>query len=45
MSAKRVKRWPDEDRRWLDKLPENERELVLLLVAHLDAQPEDERAS
>lgn len=45
MSAKRVKRWTDEERRWLERLPENERELVLLLVAHLDARPEDEDAS
>ena len=37
MASKRVARWPEKDRVWLDTLTENERGLVLLLIAHLDA--------
>lgn len=40
---KRLARWPQEDRRWVDSLPAAERELVLEAIAFFDARPEDVR--
>ena len=42
MAAKRTKRWSPEDREWLAKLPDSERDHVLLAVAHLNAVPVDD---
>ena len=42
VAAKRTKRWSPEDREWLSKLPDSERDLVLLAAAHLNAVPEDD---
>ena len=39
MASRRVAKWSDEDRAWLDRLPPEEREVVLLLAAHLGARP------
>ena len=44
VATKRTERWSPEDREWLDDLPEKERDVVLLLVAHLKAVPVDEAA-
>ena len=41
VASKRVAEWPEEDREWLALLPPLEREIALLLVAHLDARPHD----
>ena len=40
VATKRLQRAEEEWRKWgLDRLPEKEREIVLLLIAHLDAKP------
>ena len=39
MASKRVAEWPEKDQAWLDALSPSEREVVLLLAAHLDARP------
>lgn len=45
MATKRTQRWTKEDREWLDDLPDRERKVVLLLVAHLHAMPVHEEDS
>ena len=42
VAAKRTERWSPEDREWLEKLPDSERDLVLLAAAHLNAMPVDD---
>jgi len=39
VAAKRVAQWSEKDREWLLSLPPPEREVALLLAAHLDASP------
>ena len=42
MAAKRTERWSPDDQEWLSKLPDSERDLVLLTAAHLNPLPEDD---
>jgi len=39
VASKRVAQWSEKDREWLLALSQQEREVVLLLAAHLDASP------
>lgn len=42
LAVKRVSRWPHGDKEFVVELTPAERELVLTLVALLDARPSDE---
>ena len=42
VASRRVAAWPQDDQEWLALLPLPEREITLLLVAHLDATPAPE---
>jgi hypothetical protein len=39
VAEKQLEKWSEEDRKWLELLPVAEREVVLLLAAHLHAAP------
>lgn len=40
-AAKKIRTWPKEERDFVVRLPEQERDIVILLAALLDARPED----